>query len=81
MPKIAKGLGKWEPTISLGPISAQRKTQQETPNMLDALQSLWEKHLVTSGVDIAFVLLDDLHHFPIRAEESAYLTLRATFRN
>ena len=66
--------------MNLGPISAQRKVTIEPPNMLDALQTLWVKHFKPSGVNVAFVLLDDLHYFPIKAEESAYLTLRATFQ-
>jgi hypothetical protein len=80
LPKIREGIGKWEPSLSLGPLSAQRKVIQESPNMLDALQTLWDKHLKPSGVNVAFILLDDLHYFPIKAEESAYLTLRATFQ-
>jgi hypothetical protein len=80
LPKISENIGKWELSLNLGPISAQRRSAQEPPKMLDALQTLWEKHLKPSEVDIAFVLLDDLHYFPIRTEESAYLTLRATFQ-
>ncbi len=33
-----------------------------------------------SGTQIAFIMLDDLHYFPVRKEESAYLTLRTTFQ-
>jgi len=79
-PKIKSEIERWEIGLSLGVLSAQRKVGQEQPNMLDALQSLWEDHLKPQGIQVAFVLLDDLHYFPIRAEESAYLTLRATFQ-
>ncbi len=66
--------------MDLGVISAQRNVSQKQPSLTDALQRLWEDHLKPSGTQIAFVLLDDLHYFPIRAEDSAYLTLRTTFQ-
>ncbi|MGI0025432.1 MAG: hypothetical protein ACREA4_09865, partial [Nitrososphaera sp.] len=44
------------------------------------LKSLWHKHLKPAGTEIAFILLDDFHSFPIRPDESAYLTLRSTFQ-
>lgn len=79
-PKIKEGIGKWEPSFSVGPFSAQRKSTQENPNLLDSLETLWDKHLKPSGVNVAFILLDDFHHFPITPDESAYLTMRATFQ-
>jgi hypothetical protein len=79
-PKIADEMKKWEMSLNIGPVTAQRKVDQEPPNIIDALQSLWDNHLRPSKVDIAFVLLDDLHYFPIKAEEPAYLTLRTTFQ-
>ena len=48
--------------------------------MMDALEDLWTDYLAPSGTQVAFVLLDDLHYFPIQKEESAYLTLRTTFQ-
>jgi hypothetical protein len=48
--------------------------------MLESLRNLWNKHLKPSGVEIALFLLDDFHYFPIGAEESSYLTLRAIFQ-
>ena len=61
-------------------MSAHRNVSQKQPNLTDALQRLWEDHLKPSGTQIAFVLLDDLHYFPIRTEDSAYLNLRTTFQ-
>jgi len=83
LPKIKKEIAQWEISLNIGVISAQRKTdkkQQPTPNLTDALQQLWEQHLKPSGVQIAFVMLDDLQCFPIKAEDSAYLNLRTTFQ-
>jgi len=82
LPRIKSELAKWEPGINLGVFSAQRPAdqKQEKPNLTDALQKLWTDHLKPAGVQIAFVMLDDLHYFPIRAEDSAYLNLRTTFQ-
>ncbi|MGD0477287.1 MAG: P-loop NTPase fold protein [Nitrososphaerales archaeon] len=78
--KIRKELAKWEPSFSLGVVGVSRKAGEETLSMLDSLQTLWEKHLAPTGTQIAFVLLDDFHYFPLKKEESAYLTLRTTFQ-
>lgn len=80
LPKIKGELKKWEVGTNLGVISAKRNVVQEHPTLTDALQRLWEDHLKPSGTQIAFVMLDDLHHFPIKAEDSAYLNLRTTFQ-
>lgn len=80
LPKIKGELKKWEVGTNLGVISAKRNVAQEQPTLTDALQRLWEDHLKPSGTQIAFVMLDDLHHFPIKAEDSAYLNLRTTFQ-
>jgi hypothetical protein len=83
LPKIKKEIDKWEINLNIGIISAQRKIdekQRQTPNLTDALQQLWEQHFKPSGVQIAFVMLDDLHYFPIKTEDSAYLNLRTTFQ-
>ncbi|MBS7631592.1 hypothetical protein KEJ47_08535 [Candidatus Bathyarchaeota archaeon] len=79
-PKIKVEIEHWEVGMDLGVVSAKRKVNSGTTSLVDALQSLWEKILKPSGTQIAFVLLDDLHYFPIKAEESAYLTLRTTFQ-
>jgi len=78
--RIKSEIDKWEVGLDLGVISAQRSTGQKQTNLTDALQRLWEDHLKPSGVQIAFVMLDDLHYFPIKAEDSAYLNLRTTFQ-
>ncbi len=81
LPKIKGEVDKWEVGLNLGVVSAQRNAAEKQPtNLTDALQQLWEKHLKPSGVQIAFIMLDDLHYFPIRAEDSAYLNLRTTFQ-
>ncbi len=80
LPRIKSELDKWEPGVNIGVFSAQRTTDQKQPNLIDALQSLWNDHLKPAGVQIAFVMLDDLHYFPIKAEDSAYLNLRTTFQ-
>lgn len=78
--KIKAELGKWELGLNLGVVGTTRKREEHKPRLLDALQLLWEKHLAPSGTQIAFVMLDDLHYFPLRKEESAYLTLRTTLQ-
>jgi hypothetical protein len=78
--RLKAELGKWEVTLNAGVVGATRKRQELKPRLRDALQALWEKHLAASGTQIAFVMLDDLHYFPVRKEESAYLTLRTTFQ-
>jgi hypothetical protein len=81
LPKIKGEVDKWELGLNIGVFSAQRSTTEKQPTTLtDALQQLWEQHLKPSGVQIAFVMLDDLHYFPIKAEDSAYLNLRTTFQ-
>ena len=80
LPKIKSELKKWEVGTNLGVISAKRNVVQKQPTLTDALQRLWEDHLKPSGTQIAFIMLDDLHHFPIKAEDSAYLNLRTTFQ-
>lgn len=78
--KIESEVKKWEPQFNMGVFSAQRKTQINQPDLFTALKDLWQKHLQPAGTEIAFILLDDLHYFPIQQDESAYLTLRSTFQ-
>ena len=79
--KLKRELGNWELSLNVGVASAARKREEQSaPRLLDALQTLWENHLQPTGTQIAFVMLDDLHYFPLRREESAYLTLRTTFQ-
>jgi hypothetical protein len=80
LPKIKGEIERWEVGMDLGVVSAQRKADREPPDLVNALQNLWEKIFKPSGIQIVFVLLDDLHYFPIKAEESAYLNLRTTFQ-
>lgn len=78
--KIGAEIRKWEPQFNVGFFGAKRKTETSQPDLLTALKSLWHEHLKPAGTEIAFILLDDLHSFPIRPDESAYLTLRSTFQ-
>ncbi|MGD0319659.1 MAG: hypothetical protein ABSB56_08185 [Nitrososphaerales archaeon] len=78
--RISSEIAKWEPQFNIGILSAQRKAQRSQPDLLTALKRLWHDHLKPAGTEIAFVLLDDLHYFPIRKDESPYLTLRSTFQ-
>jgi len=78
--RVASEMSKWEPNFNVGIISAQRKRNGGAADLLTNLSDLWQDHLEPSGADIAFILLDDLHYFPIKSEESAYLTLRSTFQ-
>lgn len=78
--KIRTELGKWEISLNLVVVGTTRKRDERKPKFLDAMQLLWEKHLAPSGTQIAFIMLDDLHYFPLPKEESAYLTLRTTIQ-
>lgn len=78
--KIDAEIKKWELQFNVGFLAAQRKAQTSQPDLFTALKDLWHKHLKPAGTEIVFVLLDDLHSFPIRPDESAYLTLRSTFQ-
>jgi hypothetical protein len=78
--KVKAELGKWEISLNLGVVETTRKREERKPRLLEALQLLWEKHLAPSGTQIAFIMLDDLHYFPLRKEESTYLNLRTTLQ-
>jgi hypothetical protein len=78
--RVGKEISRWEPSINVGGVGVQRRRDEGSTDLLTNLASLWHKHLEPSGTDIAFILLDDLHYFPIKSEESAYLTLRSTFQ-
>jgi Cdc6-like AAA superfamily ATPase len=78
--RVTNEISKWEPNFNIGIVGAQRKGRGGAADLLTNLSDLWQDHLKPSGTDIAFILLDDLHYFPIKSEESAYLTLRSTFQ-
>lgn len=78
--KVKSEATKWEVGLNIGGIEAKRKSKQRQLRLVDALESLWKKHLEPCGVQVAFVMLDDLHYFPLKSEENAYLTLRTTFQ-
>lgn len=78
--KVKTELKKWEVSLNSGIAGAARRREERKPRLLDALELLWKKHLEPAGTQVAFIMLDDLHYFPLRKEESAYLTLRTTFQ-
>ena len=78
--KVKAELKRWEISLNVGVAGAARKPVERKPRLLDALEVLWKEHLSPAGTQVAFVMLDDLHYFPLRREESAYLTLRTTFQ-
>ncbi|MDG6908722.1 MAG: hypothetical protein JRN20_23390, partial [Nitrososphaerota archaeon] len=79
--RLKAEIAKWQPTINLGPITAQRvsQSQTQTTDMSGPLSDLWKKHL-EKKVDIVFVMLDDFQYFPLASEDSAYLSLRSLFQ-
>lgn len=54
--------------------------QAKQTYLLTDLKNLWHEHLKPAGTEIAFILLDDLHYFPVRPDESPCLALRSTFQ-
>ena len=78
--RIREEVAKWEVSFNIGVLGAKRGPSTEPVSLVNAMQDLWTKYLAPSGVQVAFVLMDDLHYFPLQREESAYLTLRTTFQ-
>jgi hypothetical protein len=78
--RVTNEISKWQPNFNIGILGAQRRGDNNAADLLTNLSELWQAHLEPCGTDIAFILLDDLHYFPIKSEESAYLTLRSTFQ-
>jgi hypothetical protein len=66
--------------LSNGVVSAKREKVTSSPDLLEALENLWQKHLKPRGTQVAFIFLDDLHYFPIRPDYSSYLNLRTIFQ-
>lgn len=78
--RVKKEFKNWSVGLNLGIVSAQRTSSPKRLNLTNELQHLWEKVLKPSGVQLAFIMLDDLHYFPISKDDSAFLNLRATFQ-
>jgi hypothetical protein len=78
--KIMEEIKNWEIGINAGLVSAKREKGTSSPDFLEALENLWQKHLKPKGTEVAFVFLDDLHYFPIRPDDSSYLNLRTMFQ-
>ena len=78
--KVLEEVKKWEVEINAGVASAKRVKGTSSPDFIEALENLWNKHLKPKGTEIAFVFLDDLHYFPIGTEDSSYLNLRTMFQ-
>ena len=78
--KVLEEKKSWDLEFNLGPVSGHRQRQKVPPDLEEALESLWLKHLKPKGAELALVLLDDLHYFPITPDDSSYLNLRTTFQ-
>ncbi len=80
--KLIKELKNWDVNFGIGPVSVQRNKRADEPptELLRVLQNLWNEVLAASGVEVAFILLDDLHYFRTTKKESAYLNLRTVFQ-
>ncbi len=80
--RFAKEMRNWSVSLGIGPMNIQRtsRTEESPAEILQSLQDLWNKVLAPSGVEIAFILLDDLHYFRTTKKESSYLNLRTTFQ-
>jgi hypothetical protein len=78
--KVLQEVKNWEIGVNAGVVSAKRAKSTPSPDLLEALENLWKKHLKPKGTEVAFVFLDDLHYFPIKSEDSSYLNLRTTFQ-
>lgn len=78
--RVKKEFKNWNVGLNLGIVSAQRTSSPKKLNLTNELQRFWEKVLKPSGVKLAFVMLDDIHYFPISRDDSAFLNLRATFQ-
>ncbi len=78
--KVSKEFGKWQLNFNLGVVGGQRNANKRPPDMLESLRDLWHGHLKPAGIDVAFIMLDDFHYFPLVSEDSAYLTLRSVFQ-
>jgi hypothetical protein len=78
--KIMSEIRNWEVDLNLGPATARRRKESSSLDLLDSLEVLWQKHLEPEGTEVGIVFLDDLHYFPITADDSSYLNLRTTFQ-
>ncbi len=78
--KIAGEARRWDVNLNLGVVGASRRAEEEESSITKALEDFWNDSLKPSGARIAFVLIDDLHYFSIRTEDSSYLNLKTTFQ-
>jgi Cdc6-like AAA superfamily ATPase len=78
--KIIREVKSWQVEFNLGVVSAGRKGEEKQTDIVEALESLWHKHLKPAGTEIAFIFIDDLHYFPATSDDSPYLNIRAVFQ-
>lgn len=69
---------KWTPTIKIPIADITRKDL--TTYFAKDLENLWKKHLQVAKLDVAFLFLDDIHHF-LPKQPGAYETLRNIFQS
>jgi len=78
--RLRSELSKWKISFTLPPITVKRERPPETSFFIDELEGLWKKHLQPSGIDIAFLFLDDIHYFLQVGQSDAYFALRNIFQ-
>ncbi len=80
--KIKSELRRWKFSggIPSTGISLERAAEASVPNFTRDLEALWKGALAPSGVDAAFILLDDIHHF-LPSQPGAFHTLRNIFQS
>ncbi len=80
--KIRSELKKWKFSIGIAgaEITAERTPEVSAPNFTRDLEKLWRGTLAPSGVDAAFIFLDDIHHF-LPSQPGALDTLRNVFQS
>jgi len=78
--KLLKELSTWKITFSIPLVSIEKEKEKEKPSLVDSLDELWKKHLASSGVDICFLFLDDVHYFLQADQSDAYFAIRNTFQ-
>lgn len=78
--KLRSELSRWKISFTLPPITVKREKPPETSSFINELEKLWKKHLQPSGIDIAFLFLDDIHYFLQAGQSDAYFALRNIFQ-
>lgn len=78
--RVFKELSKWKISLSVPPVSVEKKENKDNLSLIDSLEDLWKKHLVPAKVDTAILFMDDVHYFLLVGQTDAYYTIRNTFQ-